>query len=134
MLVIPGNLGFTIDSDIKMVKFGDMDIANLDGEIKIQNGILTLNETGFNTLESKFIVSGDYNTRDNKHPMFDIDVNIDKLDFNKAYRTFVDPKGTSPATGNFSTKYSIKGEVTPDFSPIYSTLSGSGKLLLIMFL
>ena len=130
VLVIPVNLGFTIDSDIKMVKFGDMDIANLDGEIKIQNGILTLNETGFNTLDSKFILSGDYNTRDNKHPMFDVNVNIDKLDFNKAYRTFVDPKGTCPASGNFSTKYSIKGELTPDFSPIYSTLSGSGKIVI----
>jgi hypothetical protein len=130
VLVIPENFGFTIDSDIKMLKFGDMDIANLDGEIKIQNGILTLNETGFNTLDSKFIVSGDYNTRDHKHPLFDLDVNIDKLDFNKAYKTFVDPKGTCPASGNFSTKYSIKGEVTPDFSPIYATLNGNGKIVI----
>ena len=62
--------------------------------------------------------------------MFDMDVNIDKLDFNKAYKTFVDPKGTCPASGNFSTKYSIKGELTPDFSPIYSTLTGNGKIVI----
>jgi hypothetical protein len=130
VLVIPDNIGFTIDSDIKMVKFGQIDIANLDGEIKIQNGILTLNETGFNTMDSKFIMSGDYNTKDNKHPLFDLDVSIDKLDFNKAYKTLVDAKGACPAAGNFSTKYSVKGEVTPDFSPIYSTLSGSGKIVI----
>jgi len=130
VLVIPMNVGFTFDSDIKLVKFGTMDIANLDGEIKIQNGILTLNETGFNTLDSKFIVSGDYNTLDNKHPFFDLAVNIDKLDFTKTYQTFVDPKGTCPAQGNFSTKYNMKGELTPDFSPIYSTLSGSGKIVI----
>ena len=130
VLIIPDNIEFTIDSDIKMVKFGQMDIANLNGEIKIQNGILTLNETGFNTLNSKFVMSGDYNTKNNKHPFFDLDINIDKLDFNKAYKTFVDPKGTCPAAGNFSTKYSLKGEVTPDFSPIYSTLNGSGKIII----
>ena len=128
VLVIPDNIGFTIDSDIKMVKFGQIDIANLNGEIKIQNGVLTLNETGFNTLDSKMNVSGDYNTKNNKHPMFDLDVDIDKLDFNKAYKTIVDPKGSCPASGNFSTKYAIKGELTPDFSPIYATLIGSGKI------
>ena len=130
VVVIPDNLSFTIDSDIKMVKFGQLDIANLDGEIKIANGVLTLNETGFNTLDSKFVMSGDYSTKNAKHPMFDMDVNIDKLDFNKAYKTFVDPKGTCPASGNFSTKYSIKGEVTADFSPVYNTLSGSGKVVI----
>lgn len=130
VLVIPTNIGFTIDSDIKMVKFGQMDIANLNGEIKIQDGVLTLNETGFNALDSKFVMSGDYNTRNNKHPMFDLDVDIDKLDFSKAYKTFVDPKSNCPASGNFSTKYAIKGELTPDFSPVYSTLSGSGKIVI----
>ncbi len=117
VVVIPNNIGFTFDSDIKMVKFGQMDIANLDGEIKIQNGILTLNETGFNALDSKMSIDGDYSTRDVKHPTFDMDVNIQKLDFVKAYKTFVDPKGTCPAEGNFSTKYSIKGEVTPFLLP-----------------
>jgi AsmA protein len=130
VLVIPLTMGFTIDSDIKMVKFGTMDIANLDGEIKIQNGILTLNEAGFNALDSKISISGDYNTQNNKHPMFDLAVSVDKLDFTKAYQTFIDPKGTAPAKGNFSTKYNIKGELTPGFSPIYSTLSGSGKIVI----
>ena len=130
VVVIPNNIGFTFDSDIKMVKFGQMDIANLDGEIKVQNGILTLNETGFNALDSKMSIDGDYSTKDVKHPTFDMDVNIQKLDFVKAYKTFVDPKGTCPAEGNFSTKYSIKGEVTPDFSPIYSTINGNGKIVI----
>jgi len=130
VLIIPDNIGFTIDSDFKMVKFGTMDIANLDGEIKIQNGVLTLNETGFNTMDSKFIMSGDYNTKNNKHPLFDMNISVDKLDFNKAYQTLIDPKGTAPAMGNFSTRYSLKGEITPDFSPIYSSLSGSGKIVI----
>ncbi|MGZ4100140.1 MAG: hypothetical protein ACXVNM_14735, partial [Bacteroidia bacterium] len=130
VLVIPNNVDFVFDSDIKMVKFGNMDIANLDGEIKILNGILTLNEAGFNALNSKMSISGDYNTKNIKHPMFDLDVKVDKMDFNKAYKTFIDPKENCPASGNFSTRYSLKGELTPDFSPIYSTLSGSGKIII----
>jgi AsmA protein len=130
VVVIPDNIGFVFDSDIKMVKFGTLDIDNLDGEIKIQNGVLTLNETGFNALNSEVDISGDYSTKDPKHPMFDMDIKVDKMDFNKAYKTFVDPKEDCPASGNFSTVYSIKGELTPDFSPIYSTLNGKGKIII----
>ncbi|HWY36542.1 MAG TPA: AsmA-like C-terminal region-containing protein, partial [Nitrosopumilaceae archaeon] len=86
------------------------------------------NETGFNTMDSKFILSGDYSTKDNKHPMFDLDISIDKLDINKAYRMFIDEKGVAPAKGLFSTKYALKGELTPDFTPISSTLIGKGKI------
>lgn len=130
VLVIPDNFGFTIDSDIRMVKFGKMDIANLDGEIQIANGILTLNETGFNTMQSKFVLSGDYNTKDHAHPRFDLDISIDKLDINRAYQMFIDDKEMAPAQGTFSTKYSLRGEVTPDFSIINSTLAGTGRIII----
>jgi hypothetical protein len=130
VVVIPENFGFVFDSDIKMVKFGNLDIANLDGEIKIKDGMLTLTETGFNTLDSEVDISGDYSTKDKAHPTFDLDVKVAKMDFNKAYKTFVDPKADCPALGNFSATYSIRGEVTPDFSPIYSTLNGKGKIVI----
>ena len=128
--VIPLNIDFTIDSDIKKVKFGTMDISDLAGEIRMQNGVCTLNETGFNTMDSKFLMSGDYDTRDAKHPLFDMQIDIKKLDIGKAYKAFVDPKGTAPAQGNFSTKYALKGEIAPDYTPIYSTLTGSGKIII----
>jgi len=128
VLVIPANVDFTIDSDIRMLEFGKMDITNLSGEIKIKNGLLTLNETGFNTMDSKFILSGDYNTNDIKHPSFDLDIDIEKLDIAKAYKMFIDEKEPSSADGLFSTKYSLKGELAPDFTPINSTLRGSGKI------
>jgi hypothetical protein len=105
-----------------------MDIDNLEGEIKIKNSVCTLNDTKFRSMDSKFVVSGDYDTRNVSHPLFDLNVDVDELNINKAYKMFVDPNGIAPAEGNFSTKYAIKGEVTPDFSPILSSLTGSGKI------
>jgi hypothetical protein len=130
VLVIPDYIDFTFDSDISSVKFGAMDILDLDGEIRIKNSVCTLNETGFNSMDSKFVLSGDYDTRNPKHPFFDLDIDVKKLDFNKAYKMFVDPKGVAPAEGNFSTKYALKGELNPDFSPIYTTLTGGGKIII----
>ncbi|MBS1646385.1 MAG: AsmA family protein [Bacteroidetes bacterium] len=123
---MPGNLSFTFDSDIKKIIFGQMEISNLDGEIRIANGVLTLNETGFNTLDSKMKLSGSYHAQSPQRAAFDMNIDIAKLDFNKAYKTFVDAKSNCPAAGNFSTQYKIKGELNPDYSPIYSSLAGSG--------
>lgn len=130
VLVIPQNIDFTFDSDIQSLKFGTMDIFDLDGEIRIKNGVCILHETGFNTLDSKFVLAGDYDPRNTAHPMFDMMIDVKKLDFNKAYQAFVDPKSIAPAQGNFSTRYNLKGEVTPDFSPVYSTLTGSGTIVI----
>ena len=128
--IIPKNIGFIIDSDIKMFKFGAIDFANVDGEIRIKNGTLTMNETGFSTMDSQFKITGDYNSMDSTQPFFDMVVKINKLDFDKAYKTIIDPKGTAPAMGNFSTLYTLSGLVAPGFSPIYESLKGKGKILI----
>jgi len=128
VILIPKQVDFTIDSDVQLVKFGKMDISRLKGEIQIKKGVLTLKETGFNTMDSPFILSGDYDTKDPEHPLFDLNFEVDKLDINTAYQMFVDEKAAAPAQGNFSINYALKGEVTPDFSPIYSTLAGNGKI------
>lgn len=130
VLVIPAGIDFTLDSDIKLVEFGKLDIFNLDGEIKIKDGILTLNETGFTMLDSKFAMSGDYNTKDTEHPHFDLDIDVEKLDINKAYQAFINPNDVAAAEGLFSTQYKLRGEVAPDFMPVYSTLAGSGKIFI----
>jgi hypothetical protein len=130
VLMIPKNLNFIIHSDFKLVNFGKMEIVNLTGGLKIANGILTLDETGFNSMDSKFLLSGDYNTTDLKHPTFDLAIGIEKLDINKAYQMFINDKATAPAKGNFSTNYNLKGDLNPDFTPIYSSLTGGGKIII----
>jgi hypothetical protein len=130
VLVIPKNIGFNVTSDIKTVKFGKMDIDSLNGSVTIKDGVLTLNDTHFNTMDSKFILNGDYITKDVKHPKFDLNIDIDRLDINKAYNMFISDKDKAPADGNFSTNYNLKGDLTPGFSPVYSSLVGNGKIII----
>jgi hypothetical protein len=133
-VIIPTNIDFTFDSEIGFVKFHQMDITNLKGEIRVRNGVFTLNETGFNAADAKFGINADYDTRDPKHPMFDLVLDIDKLDLNKGYAMFGILQAAAPAAkttdGVFTTKYSLKGEIGPDFKPIYETLTGNGTIII----
>jgi len=129
---VPANINFTFDSDIHVVKYQDMNITDLDGEIKIMDGALTLHETGFNSLNAKFNLSGDYNTRDIHHPIFDFELDIKELDINKAYNEIKLVRDMAPAAGNtfgeLSISYKLRGELSPDMTPKTETLTGGGDI------
>jgi hypothetical protein len=133
VIVLPRGIDFTFDAKIGFIRFDQMQIEDLAGEVKIKDGLLTLNETGFTSQDAKFSINGEYDTRDPKHPLFDMLLDINKLDINKAYSMFETVQSAAPAAqttdGIFSTKYHLKGELNPDFSPAMATLTGGGTII-----
>ena len=129
---VPKNVDFVFDSEIKKILYEDMVITDMDGEIKIKDGVLSMKESGFNTLEAKFGVSGEYDTRDIKHPLFDFDLEIAELDIHKAYKEIKMIRDMAPSAGNvygkFSVSYKLKGELDKDMSPKTETLLGGGQI------
>lgn len=134
IIEIPKWLNFQIDASIGFLRFDQMDIEGLEGDVKIKNGILSLNETGFTSKNARFAISGDYNTTDIKHPQFDMIIDIDSLDINKAFEMFQTVQTAAPLAENtdgiFSTKYHLKGELAPDFTPVLATLTGNGTIVI----
>ncbi len=129
---VPVNLQAVFDSEINYVHFDDMHITKLDGAIEIRDGILRFRETGFNTLNAAFSISGDYNTRDIGHPAFDLSLDIKELDISRAYREMRLVRELLPAAGNaegiFSITYKLKGELNDVLYPRYETLMGGGEM------
>jgi len=132
VMEIPKNVEFVFDSDIKHVFYDDLKITSLDGEINIKDGVMTLHETGFNSLDAKFRIDGDYDTRDKDHPLFDIGINIEELDIAKAYKEIKLIRDMAPAAsdceGQFSIDYKLKGELAKDMNPKLETIVGGGRL------
>ncbi|HEY8934691.1 MAG TPA: AsmA family protein, partial [Cyclobacteriaceae bacterium] len=130
--MVPRNINFKFDSEIAHAYFMDMDISKLNGEIKINDGVLSLHETGFNSLNASFNLSGDYDTRNVVHPTFDFDLNIKELDINKAYKEIKLVRDLVPAAehtfGQLSVDYKLKGELTSDMIPKTETLIGGGEV------
>ncbi|HWA35071.1 MAG TPA: AsmA-like C-terminal region-containing protein [Cyclobacteriaceae bacterium] len=132
MRQVPLNLDMTFDSEIAHVFYEDITITELDGEIRVKDGVLTLHETGFNSLNAEFSVSGNINTRDMNHPQFDAVLDIKELDINKAYTQMKPVRELCPsardARGMFSINYKLKGEFKDDFYPKMETLAGGGEI------
>ncbi|MGC4020583.1 MAG: AsmA-like C-terminal region-containing protein [Cyclobacteriaceae bacterium] len=130
LIEVPRNLDFVFDSQIHLVKYEDLKITEMDGEIAIKDGVLSLHETGFNSLDAKFSVDGDYSTKDLSHPLFDMNLDVKDLDINRAYREVKLMRDLAPSAANtygkFSVTYKLKGELKKDMTPKMETLAGGG--------
>lgn len=127
---IPSNIDFTFDSKIKALRYKNLPVNDIDGEIVLRNGVLSLNKTTFNTMGATFAVSGDYDSRDMLHPLFDVDVSVNELDINKAHEAFVTVQSMAPAAehtyGIVSIDYKLRGELLQNMFPVMKSLSGGG--------
>jgi len=130
VIEVPKNIDFVFDSEIHGLKYEDLEITNMDGEITVKDGVLSLHETGFNSLNAKFSFSGSYNTRDIAHPIFDFDMDVKDLDIHRAYQEIGLMRKLAPSAANtygkFSVTYKLQGELTKDMQPKLETLTGGG--------
>jgi AsmA protein len=127
---MPNNIDFTFDSKIGRLSYKNLSLKNLNGEIVVRNGMLSLNKTTFDALDAGFAISGEYDPRDLKHPKFDLEVSIRELDINKAHEAFVSVQAIAPAAehtyGIFSIDYKLRGELSKNMHPAFESLKGDG--------
>lgn len=135
IVVVPKNIDFILSSSIKQVVYTNMTLDNLNGDIIIKDGIVRMHQLGFNTLGGAIVTNGTYNTSDEKHPKFDMDLDVKELGIKDAYSTFNTVKTFAPVAqnieGNFSTKMKMGGDLDNTMSPVMETMYGSGMVNII---
>lgn len=130
IVVVPKNIDFILSSSIKQVVYTNMTLDNLNGDIIIKDGIVRMHQLGFNTLGGTIVTNGTYNTSDEKHPKFDMDLDVKEVGIKDAYSTFNTVQTFAPVAqnieGNFSTKMKMGGDLDNTMSPVMETMYGSG--------
>jgi hypothetical protein len=130
VIPVPDNIDFLLRSDIKTVKMMDFVISNAVGDIVVKDGVANLNGIKFNMLGGAFVVSGSYNTKDIKHPLYDFGMKIDNLSIQQVANSFSIVKTYAPiaglVTGSFGTDFKISGELGQDMLPKMNTVNAGG--------
>jgi hypothetical protein len=127
---IPKFFDLVLNSKVDNVTYDNLKLNNATGTVTVKNEVATLKNLTFNTLGATFGTTGSYNTQDLAHPKFDLGLNIQNLDFQKAFSSFNTVKALVPLAavvqGVFNTKFSASGEMGQDMLPKLSSLTGSG--------
>jgi hypothetical protein len=127
---IPKNIDFTLNSSIGTINYDNLVLTDFKGMLFVKDGILRMDQVGFNTLGGKFGMEGTYDTRDIDNPLFDFTFNIKDLSIPVAYQSFNTIQKLAPIAkimeGLFSTDFKMGGKLQKDYMPDLSSLKGNG--------
>ncbi|MFN8340673.1 MAG: AsmA-like C-terminal region-containing protein [Cyclobacteriaceae bacterium] len=130
VIPIPANVDFTLKSAIGTVKMMDYVLTNVAGDIIVRNSTADLHDVKFNMMGGSFGVNGTYNTKDIKHPVYNMGLKIDNLSIKEAASSFTMVKTYAPfagmMSGSFSTDFKVGGELKQNMMPNMSTVNGAG--------
>lgn len=129
-LLIPGNIDFNLNTNIKELAYDGMTIKNVSGGVRIKDEEALLDNLMMNMLGGSVGMTGSYNSVNPEKPGVNIDFNLKTIDIQELVSNFVSIETLAPiakyAKGNFSTSFKMNGSLLPSLEPIYSSLSGGG--------
>lgn len=130
IIEVPANIDFVLKSTIKRITMMDYNMTNASGDVIVKDGVANLSGLKFNMLGGTFIVNGTYNTKDIAHPKYDFALKIEKVSIKEAANSSSIVQSYAPiaglVTGNFSTDFSISGELLKTMMPNLATVNGDG--------
>ncbi len=132
VIELPKNIDFMMASTINNVKYDDMGITNLKGDVTMKDGTACFKNTSFKCIGGDFLTNGCYDPSDMKNPKFDFDMDIKKASIADAYSTFNTVRAFAPIAsimeGSFSTNFKLDGPLDQELFPVLKALTGSGNI------
>ncbi|OFY17726.1 MAG: hypothetical protein A2W98_08465 [Bacteroidetes bacterium GWF2_33_38] len=129
---VPANIDFKLNSTIGKTIYDNITISNLSGIIVIKDGKIIMDNVSMNLLDGKVSMSGEYNTQNMAKPYVDFNMEIEKLDIQKSFKTFNTIQKLAPIAencqGKFSTQMTYKSNLLPDMMPDMNSINSSGRL------
>lgn len=132
VIPVPENMDMTLNANFAQVKYTNLTLNNLDGQVVVKNSAATLNNCTADLLGGQVALNGAYDTKNPAKPAFNMDMAMQNIGFRDAYQSFSTVKTFAPIAqsidGRFNTTLSIAGILGRDMTPDFSTLSAAGFL------
>lgn len=130
--VIPNNVDFVFNSNIKQLKYATYNISNFIGKLKVQNASLIFDEISFLLLGANMKMNGFYETSIPTKPGLKMFLDIKNLDIQESFKAFNTVKKLAPIAekmqGKFSTQLTLNTPLDKHLNPDYEKLYAIGFL------
>lgn len=131
-LLIPENVDFNLNTNIANVRYNNIDIKNVKGNVGIKEEVASLNGLTMNAMGGAIGLKGSYDSKDHNKPKIDFGYDLKELDIAQLVKNFVTIEKLAPiakyAQGKISSSLNMHSFLKPSFEPIYATLTGDGNL------
>ena len=134
VVLLPTNVELSIKGKAKEVLFKDIILQDFDGDLALNKGFLTLNQTKFDMIGSHFTMNGTYKPINARKANFSFDVKGINFDIQRAYKELTlfreMVSAAEKAHGKVSLDYKLEGDLGADMFPKMKTIKGGGALTL----
>lgn len=138
VFIVPKNINFKLGTSIGKLTYPndpgkpEILLENVSGNVHMNEGIMSLDDLSFNTLDGNIKMNGTYATVNEKEPDVDMNFNMSNLDIKKTAATFNTIDKIAPiaskCTGKFSTDMQFKAKLNDKMEPQMNTLTGGGHM------
>lgn len=126
-LKIPAFLDCTINAQANTVLYDNLQLKNAKGTLVIKDEQVNLQNFTTNLFDGQLALSGTVSTKTEK-PSFNMDLGISAFDIAKSFQGLELFQNLAPLMkviqGKLNTTLSLKGDLTDDFTPNLTSLSG----------
>lgn len=132
VIIIPTNLNLQFNAVAQKVSFDKLNLQNAVGDLSMNKGKLTMQNTGFNLIGCNVSMNANYQAVTSQKANFDYAIKASDFDIKRAYNEIeVFRKMASAAEkaqGIVSLDYQLKGRLNGKMEPVYPSLTGGGTL------
>jgi len=132
VIPVPPNVDFTLRATANQVRFGNLELANARGGLRVKDRRVTLDDFRMDMLGGRVVASGFYETTVLARPTFHLDVSADSVDIPTAFASLVTVQRLAPiaryARGSVSTDLDVAGALGRNMTPVFNVLTGQGAL------
>ncbi|MBW6499269.1 MAG: AsmA family protein [Bacteroidales bacterium] len=131
VIKVPENIDFSLRSRFDRLLFGQLDITNVEGLIRVAESRAALEDVRMYLLGGSLALNGSYSTLA-ELPAIDFGLDISQFDIQQAFNAFNTFQLLAPigryALGQFSANLSLSSLLDQTLSPLLETLTGNGNL------
>ena len=132
IIPVPPRIDFGLDATVAELTYDKLKMTNARGRLRLKDQRVTLEDFRMNTLGGEIGVTGFYETTNPAKPTFDVGLKMTTLDIPSAFEAFTTVQMMAPvakyAKGNVSTDMRLNGALGKNMMPLFSALTGQGKL------
>jgi AsmA protein len=132
VIIVPKNLDLNFTADVKKLRYQDLALNDAKSQMSINNGNITLKQTGFNLIGSPVAMDASYTSFSPQKAYFNYHISANDFDIKKAYnhiKLFHDMvTAAAHAEGLVSLDYQLSGRLDANMQPVYASLKGGGEL------
>jgi hypothetical protein len=127
---VPSRLDVTMDAAIARLMFGELEMRDVQGSVRVHEQRATLDGFRMNTLGGAIAMTGYYETTQPERPTFDLALQLTDVDVPSAFAGLGSVRAFAPvaqyARGRASADVRLTGALGTDMTPVYSGLTGRG--------